>query len=88
MKFRLAALAILTLASPTLAAAFLNHGPVANRIYRGGSTNIRTNAAGIGQRVAFVSQAGPAKAVRAQFRCRGARVAATLLIPIRMPIAA
>jgi len=88
MKFKLAALAFLTVASPTLAAAFLNHGPVVNHIYRGGPTSPRIEGAGIEQRVAFVGPAGRTNAVRTRSRCRGARVAATPPSSVRMPIAA
>jgi len=88
MKFMLATIAVLTLASPTLAAAFLNHGPVANRIYRGAQANGRVDAAGIEHPVAFVGQSGRGKSVRASTQCRWGRVAATPPAGIRLPIAA
>ena len=89
MKFMLAAVSVLTLASPALAAALLNHGPVTNRIYRGIQTTSRVDVAGIEHPVAFVvGQAGWTKTVRAPTRCRGTRVAATPPAAVRLPIAA
>jgi hypothetical protein len=89
MKFMLAAVAVLTFASPALAAALLNHGPVTNRIYRGIQTTIRIDAGRMEHPVAFVvGQAAWAKKVRAPIGCRGARVAATPPAAVRMPIAA